>query len=144
MNTTTKIKVFAIGLILMSFTTIHAENLSYNSDNRYTYELNKLNAFLEDFEDGYFGYMEVIDEYVYIRFQEGNFSKFRIEDMANPVLDTKWGQVNWDCKNESLCVETDWNEDGKESGILFQEMGGSSLDYLMDLLNNFISAYNNK
>lgn len=108
---------------------------------RFERQLGQLNALLEDFDDGFFGKMEVVDGYVIIRFQEGKYSKFRIEDMADPVLDERWGQVNWDCKNESLCVETDWNDEGKESGILFSDLGSDNLSYLTELLNDFIRAY---
>lgn len=137
-----KLYTLTLGLILACFLVLNAENSSTKAGSDYSYELNKLNSFLENFEDGYFGYFEVKDGFVIIRFKEGNYSKFKMEDMAAPILDTKWGQVNWDCKNEVLCVETDWNEDGKESGILFTETGSSNLDYLMELLNSFISAYN--
>jgi hypothetical protein len=135
-----------MGFTFYCFTIVQANISTTNISNSILYEieLEKLNAFLEDFEDGFFGHMEVVDGFVIIHFKEGNYSKFKVEDMTAPVLDTKWGQINWDCKNGSLCVETDWNDEGKESGILFQEMGGSNLDYLMDLLNYFISAYNNK
>lgn len=133
-----------LGLMFACFSVLNAESFSTKAVSDYSYELNKLNSFLENFEEGYYGYFEVKDGFVIIRFKEGNYSKFKMEDMAAPILDTKWGQVNWDCKNEVLCVETDWNEDGKESGILFTELGSSSLDYLMEILNDFIDAYSKK
>lgn len=111
---------------------------------RYASALSQLNALLEDFNDGYYGQVEVVDEYIIIRFQEGKYSKFKIADMADPVLDIKYDQVTWDCRNSSNCVLTDWNEEGVESGILFQEMGSSNLGYLLELLSNFISAYRSK
>lgn len=144
MNTTIKSHILSLVLFLASFSTVQSGVFYYNSDSRYAIELSKLNVFLEDFDDGYFSKIEVMDDYINISFREGNYSKFRVEDMASPVLDTRWDAVYWDCKNESLCVETDWNEDGKESGILFTETGSSNLEYLMELLNNFINAYNNK
>lgn len=117
---------------------------SFNQEDnaaRYEAELNALNVFLEDFSDGYYGYIEVVDDFVVIRFQEGKYSKFKLADMADPVLDTKYDQISWDCKNSANCVLTDWNDEGVETGILFQEMGSINMDYLMDLLSNFISAY---
>jgi hypothetical protein len=142
MNTTTKLYGLTLGLFLTCFTMVNANIFSTNTDSRYQYELNQLNVFLEDFDDGYFSKIEVIDDYINISFKKGNYSKFRLEDMASPILDSRWGYIYWDCKNESLCVETDWNENGKESGILFVDSGSSNLDYLIELLNNFINAYN--
>jgi hypothetical protein len=142
-----KLTIVLICLFSLGILKSQAQTSSFATNKnpaRFEYQLSELNALLEDFADGYFGKMEVVDGYVVIRFQEGKYSMFKVEDMAMPVLDERWGQVNWDCKNESLCVETDWNDEGKESGILFSELGSDSLDYLMELLNNFIAAYKGK
>lgn len=139
--------LLTICLLSINFSASHAQTSSFSTKknpDRYKSQLEQLNAFLADFNEGYYGQMAVEEGWVFIRFQEGKFSKFRVEDMADPVLDSRWGQINWDCKSESLCVETDWNEDGKESGILFSEIGSSGLEDLMELLNNFISVYKGK
>lgn len=107
----------------------------------YEKELAALNEFLKDFDDGFYGYFEVKDDFITLHFQEGKYSKFKLQDMAAPVVDRKYGQLTWDCKNENYCVTTDWNENGKETGILFSDPGSGSLDDLSELLTNFISAY---
>lgn len=134
--------LFALGTVHTAFA--YTSKTAEDNGLRYENELKSLNAFLEDFDDGFYGYMEVVDDFVIIRFREGYYSKFRMQDMAAPVLYENWGQVNWDCKNESYCVETDWNDEGKETGILFSESGSIHLGYLVELLNNFIRAYNGK
>jgi hypothetical protein len=139
--------LLVIGLLAMSFSASYAQTSSFSTkknQDRYKYQLEQLNAFLADFKDGYYGQMAVEDGFVIIRYQDGYYSKFRIEDMADPELYTRWGQISWNCKNESLCVETDWNEAGKESGILFSDFGSIMLEDLMELLTNFINAYKGK
>lgn len=107
-------------------------------------ELNALNAFLADFDDGFFGYIEIVDGQIQIRFRDGKFSKFHLENMMEPELNETYGQVSWNCKDDGPCVTTDWSEDGKETGILFSGSGPADLEYLMELLNGFIKAYGNK
>jgi hypothetical protein len=111
---------------------------------QYEDELQALNEFLKDFDDGFYGYFEVKDGFIYLQFKEGKFSKFKLKDMAEPEVDRTYGQLNWDCKNDAYCVTTDWNEEGKETGILFSDPGSVSLDYLLELLTNFINAYSGK
>lgn len=134
---------FFTAFYTLTFASEKSLNFSANQD-KYSYQLEQLNYFLKDFNDGYYGYIEVVDGYIVIRFRDGNYSKFKIENMAAPEYDTTWDQITWDCKNESLCVETDWNDEGKESGILFSELGSYNMNYLYDLLNSFISAYKRK
>lgn len=132
-------------LFLTNVALANASQETFNQDgdaSRYEAALNELNEFLKDFDDGYYGYIEVVDDFIVIRFQEGKYSKFKIKDMAMPEWNDTYGQVTWDCKNSSNCVLTDWNDEGVESGILFQSF--SDLDYLMELLSNFISAYQSK
>jgi hypothetical protein len=139
--------LLVIGLLAMSFSASYAQTSSFSTKknpDRYKDQLEKLNAYLADFKDGYYGQMAVEDGFVIIRYQDGDYGKFRIEDMADPELYTRWGQISWNCKNESLCVETSWNEEGRESGILFSDFGSPLIEDLMELLTDFIKAYKGK
>lgn len=133
---------FALGTVSIAYANV--SNATASNSLQYKDELKALNGFLEDFDDGFYGYIEVADNYIIIRFKEGNYSKFRLEDMAAPVVYEKWGQLNWDCKDENHCVETDWNENGKETGILFSQLGFDDWDYFLELLHKFIDAYRGK
>lgn len=147
MNGNIKSWILTMSLLCTCFSMGFAGSLTAHSDKnpeRYENELKALNEFLEYFDDGSYGYMEVVDGFIVIRFKEGKYSKFRMEDMQEPVLYERWSQINWDCKNESDCVETDWNDSGKESGVLFSEFGSTEMGSLLELLNNFIKAFNKK
>ena len=133
--------------IWMNFISVSAQSgdaPKQNPKTPYQNELKALNAFLVDFEDGFFGYIEVVDGQIQIQFKEGKFSKFDLENMTEPELNETYGQVTWNCKDDDACVTTDWSEEGKETGILFSGSGSAELEYLMELLNGFIKAYRAK
>jgi len=59
----------------------------------YQDELNDLNEYIKDISDGFYGQFEVKDNYVILNFKEGKYSKFKMQDMADPVIDNKYGQL---------------------------------------------------
>jgi hypothetical protein len=134
-------------LLLIGLFESQAQTSSFSTKknpSRYQNQLEELNSFLEGFDQGNSGQISVENDFIIIKYPEGQYCKFKMEDMAAPVMEERWGQINWDCKNESLCVETDWNDDGKDSGVLFSELGSIVLGDLLGLLNSFIAAYNGK
>ena len=107
----------------------------------YLNDLQKLNTYLKDISDGFYGQFEVKDNYVILNFKEGKYSKFRMQDMADPAIDNKYGQLHFDCKGDKYCVTTDWNEEGKETGLLFSDDGSFNLEDLYELLLKFKKTY---
>lgn len=109
----------------------------------YKAALDKLNAYLKTFDEGYYGYFEVNNGYIYVRFQSGKYDKFRMEDMEGAIVEENYYRVIFKCKYGS-CVSTDWKENGKEEYIQFVTAGGFNYKELADLLNNFRDAYMGK
>ena len=126
---------YIIYLILLTLTLQSAKSQDYQD------ELNDLNEYIKDISDGFYGQFEVKDNYVILNFKEGKYSKFRMQDMADPVIDNKYGQLHFDCKGDKYCVTTDWNEEGKETGLLFSDDGSFNLEDLYELLLNFKKTY---
>ena len=126
---------YIILLFLLTFALQSAKSQDYQD------ELNDLNEYLKDISDGFYGQFEVKDNYVILNFKEGKYSKFKMQDMADPVIDNKYGQLHFDCKGDKYCVTTDWNEEGKETGLLFSDDGSFNLEDLYELLLNFKKTY---
>jgi hypothetical protein len=144
MKNLSKVVAAIICILFFSISQSQAQTSSFATKKnpaRFEAQLGQLNTFLEGFSDGYYGTMEVEGDFVIIRFPEGKYSKFKVEDLYDPVLEARFGQIYWDCIDGSLCVETDWNDEGSETGILFSDYGSDGLEELLSLLNDFIRAY---
>lgn len=113
-----------------------------NTTSGYQNELENLNTYLKVFDNGYYGYFEVKDGYIYMRFKAGKYNKFKMEDMEGAVIQEQYNRVILKCKS-GTCITTDWKENGKEEYSQFTN--GSTYNYqkLADLLNNFKDAYLN-
>lgn len=112
-----------------------------NSSANYQSALKKLNDYLKTFDNGYYGYFEVKNGYIYDRFKAGKYNKFKMEDMEGAVIQEQYSRVIFKCKGDNKCISTDWKENGKEEYSQF--VSGSSYNYqeLAILLNNFRDAY---
>ncbi|HRH57632.1 MAG TPA: hypothetical protein PLS10_08275, partial [Chitinophagales bacterium] len=76
----------------------------------YQSALDKLNAYLKKFDNGYYGYFEVKDGYIYDRFKAGKYNKFKMEDMEGAVIQEQYNRVIFKCKGDNKCISTDWKE----------------------------------
>lgn len=119
-----------------------SSNTKTNTTNGYQSALEKLNTFLKTFDNGYYGYLEVKDGFIYMRFKAGKYNKFKMEDMEGAIIQEQYNRVILKCKS-GTCISTDWKENGKEEYSQFTN--GSTYNYqeLADLLNNFKDAYLN-
>lgn len=106
----------------------------------YTDALSKLNNYLKTFDNGYYGYFEVKDGYIYIRFKANKFNKFRMEDMEGAIIQEQYSRVIFKCKS-GACIETDWKVNGREEYTQFTTSGSYNYQELATLLNNFRDAY---
>jgi len=147
MNALLKLYFATICFCVLGFSNTQAQSSSFSTKKdpaRYEYQLSQLNAFLEDFDEGNSGQISVENDLIVINYPEGQYCKFKIADMADPVLDTRWNQISWDCINESPCVESTWTDDGRETGVMFSELLSTTTGDLMELLTDFIRAYKGK
>ena len=129
---------------------IEAQTLKANTDNNtskntsignYQTALKKLNDYLATFDNGYYGYFEVKDGYIYDRFKAGKYNKFKMEDIEGAVIQEQYSRVIFKCKGENKCISTDWKVNGTEDYTQFTQSGSYNYQELADLLNNFRDAY---
>ncbi|HQO32234.1 MAG TPA: hypothetical protein PK534_08515 [Chitinophagales bacterium] len=106
----------------------------------YQTALQKLNDYLKTFDNGYYGYFEVKDGYIYDRFKAGKYNKFKMEDIEGAVIQSEFSRVIFKCKSGN-CIETDWKPNGREEYTQFTTGGSYNYKELADLLNNFRDAY---
>lgn len=116
-------------------------SLKSNSTENYQTALKKLNDYLKIFDNGYYGYWEVKDGYIYDRFKAGKYNKFKMEDMEGAVIQPEYSRVIFKCKGDNKCIETDWKPNGREDYTQFTTNGSYNYKELADLLNNFRDAY---
>lgn len=51
----------------------------------YKEQLQKVNNYLKTFDNGYYGYLEIKDGYLYDRFSSGKYSKSEINTLVRPL-----------------------------------------------------------
>jgi hypothetical protein len=112
-----------------------------NTSGNYQSALKKLNDYLKTFDNGYYGYYEVKDGYIYERFKAGKYNKFKMEDMEGAVIQEQYNRVIFKCKGDNKCISTDWKTNGQEEYTQFVTTGKYNYQELADLLNNFRDAY---
>ena len=124
--------------------TINNTSQKNNTSGNYESALKKLNDYLKSFDNGYYGYFEVIGNDIYMRFKAGKYNKFKMEDMQGAVIQEEYKRVILKCKGDNKCISTDWKENGKEEYSQFTTGNVFNYKELADLLNNFRDAYSGK
>jgi hypothetical protein len=116
-------------------------NNSTATAGNYQSALKKLNDYLKTFDNGYYGYFEVKDGYIYDRFKAGKYNKFKMEDIEGAEIQEQYSRVIFKCKGNNKCISTDWKVNGTEDYTQFTT--GSSYNYqeLAGFLNDFKDAY---
>ncbi len=111
----------------------------------YQPSLKKLNDYLKTFDNGYYGYMEVKDGYLIEHFKSGNYCKASMKDLEGGIDQPQYNRVILGCKDNKKCIYSTWNTTSPyDEYIQFTTSGTFNRQELVDLLNNFIGAYNNK
>lgn len=125
-----------------SNTTSYTSNSSNTSKvNNNKTALQKLNEYLKTFDNGYYGYFEVKDGYIYDRFKAGKYNKFKMEDIEGAVIQEEYKRVIYKCKGSAKCISTDWKVNGTEDYTQFTTGSPYNYQELADLLNNFRDEY---
>ncbi len=106
----------------------------------YTDALKKLNTYLKTFDNGYYGYFEIIGNDIYMRFKAGKYNKFKAADMQGAVIQEEYKRVIFKCKGDNKCISTDWNENGKEEYSQFTTGNAYNYQELKNLLDNFLAS----
>ncbi|MBK8671875.1 MAG: hypothetical protein IPN93_02495 [Bacteroidetes bacterium] len=68
----------------------------------YITQLNKINQFLKTFDNGYYGYLEIKDGYLYDRFPSGKYSKSEIKYLGKAREEELKRKVVVDCLSEKI------------------------------------------
>lgn len=104
--------------------------------------LQKVNDFLKTFDNGYYGYLEIIDGYLYDRFPSGKYTKSLMSDLSKAEEETYKRKVRIKCKNDADCVFSTYT-DSYHKQLSFSQSSDFNTSELISLLNNLISAYSN-
>ncbi len=82
---------------VVSTTTTSTKTNDYNS------VLKKINDYLKTFDNGYYGYLEIKDGYLFDRYKSGKYSKISMSDMST-ITEESSKKIVINCKNEKECV----------------------------------------
>lgn len=109
---------------------------------KYKEAMDQLNTFLKTFDNGYYGYFEVVGDDIFLRFKKGKYNKIKMEDIQGAVIQEDYSRVIFKCKGSVKCISTDWKVDGKEEYMQFMtDSGGFDYEELATLLDNFKKTY---
>ena len=64
---------------------VNSTKTATTSNSNYQSSLKKINEYLKTFDNGYYGYLEIKDGYLYDRFPSGKYSKSEIKYLGNAV-----------------------------------------------------------
>ncbi|HNL84751.1 MAG TPA: hypothetical protein PKO18_05910 [Chitinophagales bacterium] len=127
------------------YTDYYLDNYKSNSNSKtsgYQTSLNKLNEFLKTFDKGFYLKLEVIDGYIFTRFENGYFNQFKMQDMQDAVVDEANHKVLFKCKGDIYCQTTTWKKNSNYySHFIDENATHEQLVKLRDLLNAFKKDY---
>ena len=113
---------------------------NYVSAQGYSKELKAVNEYLKTFDNGYYGYLEIIDGYLYDRFKSGKYSKSEIKYLGKALESTSEYKVIIECLDAGSCVYSTYT-DSYHSSISFSQSTYFNKSELVGLLNNLLTAY---
>ena len=115
---------------------------SNNKVGNYQASLQKINDYLKTFDNGYYGYLELKDGYLYDRFKSGKYCKVLMTDLDKAIEYTTSEKVIVKCKT-GKCVYSTYT-DAYHEELSFSQSAYFNSKELVTLINNFIADYNNK
>jgi len=119
------------------------ESVSTSSikNNNYLTELKKVNDYLKTFDNGYYGYLEIKDGYLYDRFKSGKYNEVLLDKLGKASIETADRKVIIPCKDNVACVFSTYT-DSYHKQMSFSQSTDFNTGELITLLDNLISAYN--
>ncbi|MBK9328802.1 MAG: hypothetical protein IPM95_05645 [Sphingobacteriales bacterium] len=127
-----KKSILAFVLLLLCMQSIYGQT--------YKIHLEKINNYLKTFDNGYYGYLEIKDGYLYDRFPSGKYSKSEIKFLTNAYESEFRRKVTLDCTDKKECVYSTYT-DSYHNSIGFSTTTDFNTKELIDLLNAFLAAY---
>ncbi len=115
---------------------------SNNKVGNYQASLQKINDYLKTFDNGYYGYLELKDGYLYDRFKSEKYCKVLMTDLDKAIEYTTSEKVIVKCKT-GKCVYSTYT-DAYHEELSFSQSAYFNSKELVTLINNFIADYNNK
>lgn len=125
-------KTIALFITILVFQFTKAQN--------YSKELKAVNDFLATFDNGYYGYLEIKDGYLFDRFKSGEHSKALISDLDVAVEEETNRKVVIKCKPAKSCVFSTYTNSYHDR-MSFSQSTNFNTQKLITLLNNLITAY---
>ncbi len=119
--------------------TTTASNTNLNTG--YQSPLKKLNDYLKTFDNGYYGYFEVKEGYLYGRFPSGKYTKTPLAKLGSATVAETKRKVTIPCKDNEECVFSTYT-DSYHSMLSFSQSTDFNTTELINLLDNFVNAYN--
>ncbi|QQR97085.1 MAG: hypothetical protein IPK18_09300 [Sphingobacteriales bacterium] len=111
---------------------------NYNSQTA----LQKLNKYLKTFDNGYYGYLEVVGNKIYTRFKSGEYCEANINDLDKAVEVMSGTKVAVKCKSGNCVFSTYTNS--KHEQMSFSQNTSFNTQELITLLNNALAECKNK
>ncbi|HQO89256.1 MAG TPA: hypothetical protein PKX72_04960, partial [Chitinophagales bacterium] len=118
-------KTIALFITILVFQFTKAQN--------YSKELKAVNDFLATFDNGYYGYLEIKDGYLFDRFKSGEHSKALISDLDVAVEEETNRKVVVKCKSGKSCVFSTYTNSNHEK-MSFSQSTNFNTQKLITLL----------
>lgn len=109
----------------------------------YTDELNQLNQYMKTFDNGYYGSFKLEDGYLIETFKSGDYCKAKMTSIEKAVEETPKTKVIIKCKKGETCVYSTFTN-SQHSQMSLSQSNDFKTSELINLINNFIAAYNSK
>jgi len=124
-------------LILFAFSFFSNDSFAQS----YLESLGKLNKFLETYDGGYYGPIEVKDGYFYsYSYRKTEYSKTNFENLAAAFIEPEYNWVKLMCKSKDKCFYTSLIK-SKVYDVEYRSADKNASLTLVTLLNDFISSY---
>lgn len=111
---------------------------AYGAGN-YQAELKKLNDYFKTFDNGFYGYFEVKDGYLYDRFSSGKYTKTPVDQLGDVSVAEANRKVIINCKTGTDCTYSTYT-DSYHAYLQFSQSADFNTGELITLFNNLISA----
>lgn len=120
-----------------------ANNESVKDASTFQKKIDKLNAYLKTFDDGYYGYFEVSDSRLFIRLRSGNSYSAEINNLDNAYVVEENKKIEIKCLEGKNCMTIAQNSSLTDRMVLYQSAAFNTAEFCQ-LINDFIYAYKHK
>lgn len=137
------IAIFSILAILPII--IFSQGTATQSANpNFTNQLQKLNQYLKTFDNGFYGFVEIVNDTLYVRYKSGKSAYFKMSDISEvSILDdySNSPKVAFMCKDNKKCIGSDFVRPNDNPYLTFQRSGEFDPNELFSLLSSLVKTY---